>query len=781
MSKIPDLKLLTSIQLKEIVDACDFFLGFELGLPDAAKKTSGVVLIKSLNISFPNPTSFSTAIEEVAGQKGNIKEAHGVLYKIYELKLKEELSTRVEKTTPAQEQIETFEKEAESKKQEALESKEKAGKKQEDWLRLVKEQKIETPIKEGQEKVLQELKGKVVYVVPDKPAEEIKLTQKEEALSSLAVKNPRLFEQKLAEDIVRKNPDIFSSEELKPLADIVASDTTQALINPPQKTIPTGVYSALSDFKESAEIQKSAGVFTLISASKEDLYREILNRTVGLNLTNKILGFPETTYTISQTPPTQADGSFVVKLDSFQENSFSLQESYLATVFNNPVLDEAKSTVLSQFKDAALQKIAALPKESFSGKISRFFTSKSFDSMAPFLGLPTQMTYTGTTFFGKMLTTLVPQYTPLLTNVAAKLGIDVGINALAPVAGKAIETGVVAAGGAVAKTGLSATLSTAFSALGSWAPIVGNIVGWMVGWVAGKVIQPILNWIKKHQEDLKILGLLMLGGGALMQSIPLLVFGGLIFIPTAIRTGFSLAAIGARTAFLFGRIGASMAITIATPIIVMIIVFPILVAIILFIINSGAYVVPPKIGSGIIRAGCSVESAKIAGRAKVINNNLRLGFNNYYNNSPDYPELWNSSLYSQNPNPINQQSVIGATDMFWCNYMATKSFLEAGIKIPFPLSTMVEYFQKQPGKWVDGSTATPDSVCPGDTVYFKIPANSSGLAHVAIVYNVSSDGVTTVESNTPYKTMFYPVDESGHFQIIGSGNGTIKIVGFGTP
>ena len=119
------------------------------------------------------------------------------------------------------------------------------------------------------------------------------------------------------------------------------------------------------------------------------------------------------------------------------------------------------------------------------------------------------------------------------------------------------------------------------------------MIGAAIGWLAGKAIQPLLNWVKKHQEDLKIVGLLMLGGGLIMQSLPLMVFGGLIFAPLALRTGVSMAGIAARTTFLFGRIGASVAITIGTPIIVAIVVFPILIAIILFIINSGAYIVPP--------------------------------------------------------------------------------------------------------------------------------------------------------------------------------------------
>lgn len=513
---------------------------------------------------------------------------------------KQEVSEKpVESTVPQKEQLEKLEGEAKKRSTEAKESVQKAQTKQEQWLKLQKEKLLKTSPKEEQEKVLAELKGRVVYVTPQKPEPEIILTKEEEAFANLAKQNPAVFEKKLAQNIISKNPEIFASEELKPLADIIAVDTTSAFIDPSQKQIPTGVFAALAKYDKSPEVQKTGSLYTILSEERQNLYREILNRTVGVNLANKVLGYSETTYEFSETPPEKPEGSFSLKLDDLQANSFSLQESTFSQVFDNPSLGEAKNIVSLQLKDTAFSKIASLPKTRLLGKLSQFTTSRSFDSIAPFLGLPTQATYTGTTFFGKMITTILPQYAPLITNFTAKLGIDIGIKALAPVAAKAAGAGVAAAaGGAAVKTGLAATISTALSTtFGSFTPIVGHAIGAVVGWIAGKALEPILNWIKKHQEDLVILGGLLMGGGAILRSIPLFAFGGLIFIPTALKTGFSMAKIASRTAFIFGRIGASMAITIGTPIIVAVVVFPILVAIILFIINSGAYIVPPQLSS----------------------------------------------------------------------------------------------------------------------------------------------------------------------------------------
>ena len=157
------------------------------------------------------------------------------------------------------------------------------------------------------------------------------------------------------------------------------------------------------------------------------MYREILNRTLGMNLANKVLGLPETVYELSQTSPEKTEGSFSIKLDTLQANSFRLQEGPLNEILNNPSLSEARNIVSLQLKESALSKVASLPKTGFFGRISQFTTSRTFDSIAPFLGLPTQMTYTGTSFFGKMITTFLPEYAPLITNFSAKLGIDIGI------------------------------------------------------------------------------------------------------------------------------------------------------------------------------------------------------------------------------------------------------------------------------------------------------------------------------------------------------------------
>jgi hypothetical protein len=227
-------------------------------------------------------------------------------------------------------------------------------------------------------------------------------------------------------------------------------------------------------------------------------------------------------------------------------------------------------------------------------------------------------------------------------------------------------------------------------------------------------------------------------------------------------------------------IGGAFVSAIAMPVIITILVFPVIVALTLFIINSGAYVVPPSSYSSIGPRDCSV-GVPIADRAKAINVNLQRGFNNYFNKSPDYPELWNQTLFNANPNPPIQTEAIDADDMFWCNYTPLMSFFEATDElIPFPLSAMMNYFQSE-GKWVSGEVATTNDICPGDAIFFKSPAYTSLLSHVAVVYSVTEDDITVVQSNSPGRTWTYPTDATGHFPIYGTGNATIRIVGFGAP
>jgi murein DD-endopeptidase MepM/ murein hydrolase activator NlpD len=146
---------------------------------------------------------------------------------------------------------------------------------------------------------------------------------------------------------------------------------------------------------------------------------------------------------------------------------------------------------------------------------------------------------------------------------------------------------VTSQAGAKLAVGASSFLTKAltfFGGLGSWATAGISLVA---GWILGKIIEKI-DW-KKFKEN--VLPVIAIGGGLLVGGpigLTMIAGGGLYAIGALKGVG-----VGA----FFGRLGAifgSIAVTIATPIIVTLLVIPPTVAFFMFIINSGAYMVPPS-------------------------------------------------------------------------------------------------------------------------------------------------------------------------------------------
>ena len=110
-----------------------------------------------------------------------------------------------------------------------------------------------------------------------------------------------------------------------------------------------------------------------------------------------------------------------------------------------------------------------------------------------------------------------------------------------------------------------AKIGIAVSALGTF---LGGLLGLAIGWFVGKVVEKTINWVKKHWEDIK-LALTVATVSLLAKKV----------VTKAVK--------------LMARIASTITVTIATPVIVAIFVFPFIVVLVLFIINSGAYLVPP--------------------------------------------------------------------------------------------------------------------------------------------------------------------------------------------
>jgi len=552
----------------------------------------------------------------------------------------------VESNMPDKEARENLEAERQARQEAIEESKRKADeavrKSVERQQEIYKSQAkiIQAAPKDIQKNVLTEIGGKTLYAVPATKVPEVVFSENEQKLVDIAKNDPQLFSQKLSQLIAQKNPDI-PKEILEPLSQVIAVDTTQALINPAQKPVPVGVFAAATKVSEQipglsavaqTELAKTTSVFTVFTESKDNLYRTVLLRSLGENITDTVLGPAEQQYVLSTE---KSDEAFTIKLDQLQNNSFSFQEGDISDSFNSPVTESVKGIAESKLRALALAKTKSLGTTGALGKVSSLANSQAFDSIAPFLGLQTNFEYVGTNFFGKLITRVFPDYAPLITNIAGRLGINVGIQAVAPVATEMVvvegavvaESAVVTEGiteGAVAKAvagkSLNITLGNAIargassilSKIGMQAaaakvgamvgtgiiPVIGTVVGLILGAVFGKILEKAWPWIKKNAPYL-IGAVLGVGTFAIAGPLAGVIAGvGAFGLASAATSGaITLGSVGAGIAGLFAAIGTLIVGPIVMPFLIIFLIVPIVVALILFVINSGAYIVPPVIST----------------------------------------------------------------------------------------------------------------------------------------------------------------------------------------
>ena len=121
--------------------------------------------------------------------------------------------------------------------------------------------------------------------------------------------------------------------------------------------------------------------------------------------------------------------------------------------------------------------------------------------------------------------------------------------------------------------------------------------GWVtkvIAWLATEIGPKVLGWIKKHFKD--ILGVSLVAGGVLVgggAGMAVALGGGLIWLGGAGLTTAGQYAGGFLSFFVSNLLIPAF----AKPLLIILISVPVTVALILFIINSGAYVVPPSSSS----------------------------------------------------------------------------------------------------------------------------------------------------------------------------------------
>jgi murein DD-endopeptidase MepM/ murein hydrolase activator NlpD len=463
-------------------------------------------------------------------------------------------------------------------------------------------EQVQAFIKQNQErlvraqKIQETLKDKVVYAKVEKP-EPPKLTEKEQQAVATLKEAVKANPQQLTVDLAAEIKTRTKIDDL--LAKQAALEVVQNLADP---TIidKTAILDRLAATPKatSPEVAEIATAVAVLQAARYQTSREIISSAFGENLASHLLGpedLSQIKVTFSGRPITGGQTFALEQIPQKYSESLERENTFVSGL-KDFSQQEIKSQFLSRAGGWLEGQIAKLPSDS---ALAKLYSSSKIQATLSFIGIGKPIAWIGTTGFGKLAVST--GFGPAFGWLGKVTGINFGVGI-----GKAAVTKVGA--GLLAKTGLSATFAQIGAALGSWAPIVGTILGAIAGWLVGKIIDPILRWIQKHKEDLTIAGILGLASGVIFGSLPLVVLGSLFAVP-GILSGIGIGGIGAGIAGFFARLGGAFVVTIGTPIIITLVVFPVVVALILFIINSGAYLVPPQVSQ--IPGGATIVSPYI--------------------------------------------------------------------------------------------------------------------------------------------------------------------------
>jgi hypothetical protein len=252
----------------------------------------------------------------------------------------------------------------------------------------------------------------------------------------------------------------------------------------------------------------------------------------------------------------------------------------------------------------------------------------------------------------------------------------------------------------------------------------------------------------------------------------------------------------------------------ATPLIAIFIGFPLLVVILLFIINSGAYITPPPY-SALNNLECgpyenlpfpddsinatAARAYNIVGGGE--NVGLYRGFWCNWNKSPQYPDLFDEAIYAKDPYPcVGVYSDSGCTGsynngiwgLFWCTQLIIKSYNETSIKIPndkVNANKMKEWFEGQTNGFIhienviriiNNGGNVSNIINQGDTalVHTAYSNEPKEARHASIIWYADNYMITTIDSNGWLKTYNYALDDLKTGYYFGSGKENY-IIGIG--
>jgi len=497
-----------------------------------------------------------------------------------------------------------------------------------------------------------------VVVTPTEQLPKVNLTPKEkeqiwnlaQAVKTDEKTSRKIIEQKIQEAVDKSSPEIKENitqpviskyavglvETIKPLSEFKSSSEipdTISVINTFSPIMPITnldnptLISMVPDAKIRQELIEKAKVLSVALDVENTLNHSLTSSLFGSENISEVI-YPKATTTFqiaeNQEDPNQKDNGIEINLSDIYDKGKKVLDVWqklangttttdeVATSITSVVASNISSAGLVAANEATLLLTSALP--STIGAITGFggvvLATHMVTTDLPMFSMLVGPQIAG--LFGSGgLQGIVAASSPIIAKntfaIISNTGRFVFVTTTAetatgvPVFAIGAKLGQSAISVVASTTGIQIATSGIFAQIGAVLGFLGTpivmAIGAAVGWVVGKIIEKI-PWKK--------IGPWLLGGlagiGAFMFAGPVagIVVGlGTLGLTSAVAggTGVTFGAIGSGIAGFFGAIGGAFLGSIWKPILAVLIGFPVLVALILFIVNSGAYVVPPGEGS----------------------------------------------------------------------------------------------------------------------------------------------------------------------------------------
>jgi len=325
----------------------------------------------------------------------------------------------------------------------------------------------------------------------------------------------------------------------------------------------------------------------------------------------------EETLTPKIAPPVPSEGGIGIKIssgafDSFQQLAGKAAATPLAVIslFSPPKSAMAPQTSAAVSSALSLPQVAQKAEKLPEADKKRVLAFVDYLQQAQFSYV--QQTQAGRFFNVRLITILSgPEFNMDQGSVVALLGGEHGIPERGPslfarigqqlfgslaqkAATKAITSALTKAGISVAGEAVAGTVGQAAIPI----PGVGFIVGQVVNWISSKIVDKLIEFVREHRDWVYAALFVPVVVVGIVFGIPLLTIGGAVGMGVSLLGGPSafISSAGGFLGATISALGSMVLASIAAPIIIALISIPVLVAIILFIINSGAYIVPPQTG-----------------------------------------------------------------------------------------------------------------------------------------------------------------------------------------